>query len=315
MQSIKILLKNVDLLYTSDINLGDIMNFFTSMVFFLFVAFTQTAFADNITLLSASTAGGGVDKTNDTIEIILKNNGNNVFRKNFKFCVDALNYLAASPKNTFFLTYTGDVYVDGKAGTLCPPVDPSMAVEVYSNVIDNTMTLTAVPGFSGTSIAALQEISKTHIIKIGTVHTVLAENKLAKFGKMAKIRYVYIPYSSQGELRTAIAAKDLDLVFATTVTNEILANGGSIVAVSSKKYSSATIPNMGDPDFTIGYTYLRVVQSTDPAVEVAMQAALSSPVLHKFASLTGGTVSNITTGVTATETSKYIISTRQQINP
>jgi len=268
----------------------------------------NSAIAEEITILYAVGFGGGMDRTTEAIKEALTNAGHTVTRKNFKFYATALDSLKSSPKNTFLITFTGDLYLDGKTGTInCPPVDLNLNLVVYSSIIASPFYLTTIPGFSGTSVEKLREVSKTRKVILGTVVGGTASAALELFAKRNLEKYAVLNYASAPEMRAAIAASEVDLAFGSFFTKDLVAKGGTNIAVTSNYYVTPEIKYMGDPDLLSGYTFMHIKNSSTPAVDKAMLIAMGSPEVVKVANSVGGKIHGLVSGVSAEETENQLL--------
>jgi hypothetical protein len=268
----------------------------------------NSAVAEEITLLLATPPGGSTERTIDTIKEVLTSAGHTVTRKNFKSHVTALDTMINSPKNSFLITYNGEVFLGGKVGTaFSPPVNPDLNVAVYSGLTAAPLYLTTLPGKSVTSLEKLRELSKTRKVILGTQITPVTSKLLEAFAKKNLEKYAVLNYASSGEMRAAIAASEIDVVFSTFFAKDLVSKGGTNIAVSSKMYSTTEITYMGDPDFLPGNSFMHIKNSSTPAVDKAMLIAMGSPELIKLLAGLSGKIHGLASGISAKETSDQLL--------
>lgn len=268
----------------------------------------NSAVAEEITILYANPFGGGMDRTTEAIKEILTASGHTVTRKNFKSYVTALDTIKSSPKNSFLITFNGDLYLDGKTGTMnCPPVDLNLNLVVYSSIIASPFYLTTIPGFNGTSVEKLREISKTRKVILSTVVSATSSGALELFAKRNLEKYAVLNFASAAEMRAAITSSEVDVVLGSFFTKELVSKGGTTIAVTSNTYVTPEIKYMGDPDFLSGYTFMHIKNSSTPAVDKAMLIAMGSPELVKIANGVGGKIHGLVSGISAKETADQLL--------
>ena len=268
----------------------------------------NSAVAEEITLLLATPPGGGMERSIDTIKEALTTSGHTVTRKNFKSLVTALDMMTNSPKNSFLITFNGEMYLDGKTGTInCPPINPDLNVAVYSGITASPLYLTTLPGKSVTSLEKLRELSKTRKVILGAQFTPVTSKILEAFAKKNLEKYAVLNFASSGELRAAIAASEIDVVFSIAFTKDLVSKGGTNIAVTSKMYTTNEIKYMGDPDFLSGYSFMHIKNSSTPAVDKAMLIAMGSPEMIKLADGLSGKIHGLASGISAKETSDQLL--------
>jgi hypothetical protein len=268
----------------------------------------NSAVAEEITLIFASTPGGGMERTIDTIKEVLTSAGHTVTRKNFKFYVTALDTMKNSPKNSFIVTFNGDVYLDGKTGSaLSPPINTDLNLVIYSGISAAPMYLTTVPGFSGTSIEKLRDLSRTRKVILGTPFGPVNSKILEAFAKKNLEKYAVLNYASSGEMRAAIAASEIDVVFSTFFAKDIVSKGGTNIAVSSNMYTTPEIKYIGETDYIPGYSFMHIKNSSTPAADKAMLIAMGSPELIKLLAGLSGKIHGLASGISAKETSDQLL--------
>jgi hypothetical protein len=263
------------------------------------LAAVKTAYADDITLITAYPVGGGTYRVTEALKSGLETAGNTVTYKNFKFCTDAINYLASSGKNTFMSVYDGDIFLDGTTATeKCPIIDKKLNIGVYSGVISTPYYLITNPGLKVSTFDELKILSKTQKIKIGMYYAPISVRIAKLLGEHNLTNYVVVEYNTAGELRAAIAAGDVDVVMASTQATEIVSKGGVIIGTNTKYAVTDKIPYLGDPEYLPGVSMVTVNGTITPEVDKSMKMALNSLPLVALSKTMSGKLNSITTGLT-----------------
>jgi hypothetical protein len=266
------------------------------------------SYADEIVFSNIYPQGGPMDLLFTELATQMEKQGHTVDRRFYKSCVDAIRAVSSSPANNFIMIVGGDIRFDAPSeGAKCPPpAQYTKPFHIVSGVTETSYYLTALPGFQGTTIEKIKELSATRKIRIGFGFSELQNKHIQAFVSKYPGVFVVLPYAGVGVMRPAVAAGDFDLYYGAGMRQELLAKGGVDVMVSSKAASTSQIKYMGNPEYVAINVLVAVDGSVTPTVTKALTSALASTPLRELAVKLSATPYGLGTGVSGEATTTKI---------
>ena len=233
----------------------------------LMTSFAMVCNAADITFMFTDPPGGGAERVVNAMLPTLERSGLTVEKQFFKSCVDAANEMRPDKTTKILILSPGAVnWSNTSEGGKCAPISRwAYTPKLYTTLVSGSLFVCTVPNY--------QPGKK---IRIGYTVSVEQTNLVNRYIANQTGDYVGLPYPGIGPLRTAITAGDVDMFFATSLANEMIAKGGTCIAATAKD-NTKKLPFVGNmPEYITAISAV-VVNDVPVKVNTSIVSALQSP--------------------------------------